>query len=214
MTYYNHEHYRDPTAGTAARNIKRQSRGFGPGRTAQKEGRAKILNRIFAIDPGNIESGFVIVEHDGREINKVSHKGKVQNESLLERISMERFRPGDIVAIEMIASYGMPVGREVFDTCIWIGRFYQHLADTHPGAMMPRVEYILRAEEKRVLCKSSRAKDTNVTQALVDRFAPGQPNHGKGTKSKPGFFFEFKKDIWAAMAVATTCFDLYVKGVR
>ncbi|MFR1809422.1 MAG: hypothetical protein ACLSWV_10790, partial [Pygmaiobacter massiliensis] len=93
------------------------------------------MNRIFAIDPGNIESGFVIVEHDGREINKVSHKGKVQNESLLERISMERFHPGDIVAIEMIASYGMPVGREVFDTCIWIGRFYQNLSDTHPGAM-------------------------------------------------------------------------------
>ena len=38
-------------------------------------------------------------------------------------------------------------------------------------------------------CGQARAKDANITQALVDRFAPGEPNKGKGTKAEPEFFY-------------------------
>jgi hypothetical protein len=104
--------------------------------------------------------------------------------------------------IEMVASYGMAVGADVFETCVWIGRFYQVLEDRcfEPGL-------IKRHPIKLHHCHSANAKDSNITQALVDRFAPGQPNHGKGTKASPGWFYGFKSDIWAAYALAVYAMD-------
>ena len=78
------------------------------------------------------------------------------------------------VVIEMIASYGMAVGKEVFDTCVWIGRFKQIA-----NSLEIDVEYIYRKEEKMNLCHSMRAKDSNIRQALIDRFGV------VGTKKNP-----------------------------
>lgn len=160
---------------------------------------------IFAIDPGNVESGVAVVEHDGVEITRVLQKCKLQNEKLL--LLIDRTPTDWAVAIEMVASYGMPVGADVFDTCVWIGRFMQ-------AAQGRKIERIYRKEEKLYLCGKLTAKDSNITQALVDRFAPGQANHGKGTVKNPGFFYGFSKDMWAAMAVATTYFDKYIREIQ
>ena len=94
----------------------------------------------------------------------------------------------------MIASYGMPVGKEVFETCVWIGRFIQ-ARTCQPFC------YIYRKEEKINLCGSMKAKDSNIRQALIDRFGE------VGTKKQQGFFYGFKKDIWAAFAVGCTYLD-------
>ena len=56
-------------------------------------------------------------------------------------------------------------------------------------------------------CGSVKAKDANITQALVDRFASGVPNHGKGSKASPGWFYGFKADIWQAYALAVYTAD-------
>ena len=149
--------------------------------------------KIFAIDPGTTHSGYVLVEHDGREIIRVLDKGKLPNEELLRRLPQDT---DTVLVVEMVASYGMPVGREVFETCVWIGRFLQR------GAVAPDQQthcLVYRMEEKETLCHSSRARDSNIVQALVDRYACGQPNHGKGTKAAPGFFYGFSKDAWQAM---------------
>lgn len=163
------------------------------------------MGRILAIDPGDKQSGYVIVEHDGNEITCVIDKGKVTNEDMMAIMSS----CGNYdFAIEMIQSYGMPVGASVFDTCVWIGRFIEHGLS---GRLRPH-RYIYREEERLTICRSPKAKDANIIQALIDRFAPNTGNKGKGTKAKPGFFYGFKGDIWQAMGVAVTYFDIYIKG--
>ena len=76
---------------------------------------------ILAIDPGPVESAYVWIDEDCRPVT--AHK--VRNSDLLERLRDESFSSDDTVAIEMIAAYGMAVGADVFETCVWIGRFYE-----------------------------------------------------------------------------------------
>ncbi|OOM17171.1 hypothetical protein CLSAB_18910 [Clostridium saccharobutylicum] len=159
---------------------------------------------ILAIDPGNIESGYVFTNDD----LSVIEKGKIVNEEMLKKISELFLTYGHKIkiAIEMIASYGMSVGVEVFETCLWIGRFIQEIfIETQKEPIL-----IYRKDEKMNLCQSMKANDATIKRALVDRFAPGQKNYGKGTKKAPGFFYGFSKDMWAAMAVAVTYYDKYI----
>lgn len=153
---------------------------------------------ILAIDPGNTESGWTLIDAASRRPIQI---GKSDNDWLLGYCWAPPGPPAR-VAIEMIASYGMPVGAEVFQTCVWIGRFYEALAANDIFA-----ELVPRQPVKLHHCHSPRAKDSNVTQALVDRFAAGQQNLGKGTAANPGWFHGFKKDIWQAYALAVYTAD-------
>lgn len=163
---------------------------------------------ILAIDPGNTESGYVFTT----DKLEVIRKGKINNNQLLSLLQFYYFydsKNRTHIAIEMIASYGMSVGVEVFETCVWIGRFKQEFIRI--GCIEDDIKYIYRKDEKLNLCQSMKANDTTIKQALVDRFAPGQKNYGKGTKKEPGWFYGFAKDIWQAYAVAVTYHDMYMK---
>jgi hypothetical protein len=155
---------------------------------------------IIAIDPGPVMSAYVIWNGVA-----ILEKGLVPNQKLLDvLVATPKHVPGihdgvDSMAIEMIASYGMAVGASVFNTCVWIGRFIERWEGSHC--------IVYRKHVKMHLCNSMRAKDTNIKQSLIDRFAPDASNHGKGTKANPSIFYGFKKDIWAAMAVAVTAWD-------
>lgn len=153
---------------------------------------------LLAIDPGHTESGYAIVDTTTYEPIEF---GKVTNAKLRTLI---RDRIYGAVAIEQIGHYGtgMPAGKDVFDTCRWIGRFEQLVEDQD---VVPTL--VLRAKIKTHLCGNPRAKDGNVIQALVDRFAPGEPNRGKGTKAEPGFFYGFAGDVWQAFALAVYVAD-------
>ena len=153
--------------------------------------------RILAIDPGDVESGYCLMEG-----YKPIHFEKAKNEDILDWIGAHGEQL-DVVAIEMVASYGMAVGKNIFDTCVWVGRFWQKALES--GS--PRVYQIYRMEEKMMICHDSRAKDTNIRQALIDRFAEFDKTNGKGTKDHPDWFYGFKKDVWMAYAVGVTFID-------
>jgi hypothetical protein len=166
---------------------------------------------ILAIDPGNIDSALVLIEKSNVEI-LVLQKMKVENEIIINELTlMAKDLKPNVLTVEKIASYGMAVGATVFDTAEWSGRFIQRYIDTCEGF----VYQIKRHEVKMNLCNSMKAKDSNIVQALIDRFAYDrhkETNKGKGTKKDPGFFYGFTKDIWQAFAVGVTCCDLYIKN--
>lgn len=158
------------------------------------------MPRVWAIDPGNIESAYCLVETGS--CRAIAFE-KMQNPELLFWMRQELPGSGaEAVAIERVASYGMPVGREVFETCEWIGKFA--LAAEEAG--MP-VEYIYRRDEKLAICHSPNANDTTIRKALIDRFADHDLRTGKGTKKDPDWFYGFKADCWMAYAVAVTYID-------
>ena len=151
---------------------------------------------VIAIDPGTTQSAYVIFDDVTAQIKE---HGKVDNVKVLDVIYLSGVKN---VVIEMVASYGMPVGREVFETCVWIGRFAE-AADSSEAD----VSYIYRQEEKLALCRDSKAKDANIRRALIDRFAKHDLKRGTGTKDNPDWFYGFKADIWSAYAVGVTWMD-------
>jgi hypothetical protein len=156
------------------------------------------VSTILAIDPGNIDSAFAWIEADDY---KPAWSEKLPNATVASFIHANASKI-DRVVVEMIRSYGMAVGKEVFETCVWIGRFQQLCIELG----IP-VELVYRSDVKLHHCHSTAAKDGNVIQALIDRFAPNVRNRGKGTKAEPGWFYGFKADIWQAYALAVYAAD-------
>jgi hypothetical protein len=149
------------------------------------------MSVLLAIDPGNEATAYVRLD---TETYKILSYGLMANSDVMNEV----VREGEYenVAIEMIASYGMSVGKTVFDTCVWIGRFAQVAEDLGKKAYR-----VYRQDVKMNLCHSTRAKDTNVRQALIDRFG------GQGTSKTPGPLYGITKDKLAALAVGVTWID-------
>ncbi len=154
---------------------------------------------IFAIDPGTTQSAWCVF--DGSKVVNCAIEDNQVVRSMLHKADLSEYH----VAIEMIASYGMPVGKEVFETCVWIGRFVEvSVSNCAAGCSL-----VYRKDVKLHLCNSARAKDPNVRQALIDRFAP--TGGGKipqiGTAKQPGPLYGVSSHVWAALAVAVTFHD-------
>jgi len=148
------------------------------------------MAKILAIDPGSEQSAYVVLVGD-----KPVEFAIVSNETMVH--ILPQFDAGAL-AIEMVACYGMAVGRTVFETCVWIGRFIERWNKKHA--------LIYRKDVKMCLCNSMRAKDSNIRQAIIDRYPAtgGGKTPQIGTKARPGPLYGVSKDIWAALAVAIT----------
>jgi hypothetical protein len=140
---------------------------------------------IFSIDPGNKQSAYVV--YDPKQLRILKH-GIVDNHDLVNGLL---FVPNGRFVIEMVACYGMPVGQEVFETVLWIGRFMQKIKDYGQ-----EVSLVYRKDVKMYFCGSMKAKDSNIRQALIDAYGP------IGCKKEPGPLYGIKKDEWSALAIA------------
>jgi hypothetical protein len=145
---------------------------------------------ILAIDPGPKKSAWMLVSVElGKPIDIIEKRIEI-NEAVLNEC-FPRFGSNHHLAIEMVESFGMAVGKEVFETVFWIGRFVQHWG----GHNFTR---IYRKECKLHLCGNCRAKDPNIRQALLDKIGP------QGTKKAKGPTYGVSKDLWSALAVCVT----------
>lgn len=146
------------------------------------------MSTLYALDPGTDQSAFLAI-YPGGEVAG----GMWVNADLVRQFQDGAYSFGHLV-IEEIESYGMPVGREVFQTVFWAGRFAQAWAcpGQYSWSLLPRKAV------KLTLCGSPRAKDANIRQALIDRYG------GPQSVKKGGPLHGIKSHLWAALALAVT----------
>jgi hypothetical protein len=155
-----------------------------------------MATAVLAVDPGHEQSGWVL--WDGERI--LGHAIE-PNATVLARLSQPNDGAAHLV-LEQVEAMGMAVGREVFETVFWTGRFLQAWPGT--ASRLPRRPIKLH------ICGHSSAKDSNIRVALIDRF--GGTEHAKGTKRAPGPLFGIKSHEWAALALAVTWWDQQSAG--
>ena len=146
------------------------------------------MDTVVAIDPGHKQTAVVVWNGEAVLWCEI-----LQNADLLETLHLLA-QEHTQVAIERMACYGKPVGKEVLETCEWIGRMME--TAIRAGA---EVTLIYRREAVLNLCNSCRGvKDSHVRQSLIDKLGP------VGTAAQKGPLYRIKKDMWAALAIADT----------
>jgi len=97
------------------------------------------------------------------------------------------------LVIEQMASFGMAVGAEVFETVYWSGIFAEAYG-------LDQTYRLKRLDVKMALCHDSRAKDANIRAAILDLY--GGKAAAMGHKKAPGPLYGISGDLWSALAVA------------
>lgn len=153
----------------------------------------RVSERILAIDPGTTQSGWAEWES-----GTLHWCGINDNKDVLTRCWLAvRDCPLSVLVIEQVESYGMIVGRDVFETIRWSGRFEEAALGRERSAI-----YLPRREVKLALCNDSRAKDKNIRAALLEKFGP-LPTKKTGPVPHWGIHRP-KSHIWSAVALAVT----------
>ena len=157
--------------------------------------------RVLAIDAGDVKSAYTIWDNNQK---KIVEKAWIDNEVFLETLRKLPNAAFDIVVIEQLVSMGMPVGMTTFNTIFQNGRLHEMFV-TQKGI---EPVWVNRLDVKMHLCMSTRAKEGNVRQALVNRF--GEPS----TKKKPHDTYNeltdkiyFGSHFWSCLALTMYCVE-------
>lgn len=151
---------------------------------------------VLGLDPGPSETAYCLVDTDFN-IQAADKRALPEVFKFLYAA-----RAPDHVAIESIQSYGMMVGRSVFDTCYSIGRILQRCDDLEiPWVLYPRPEYARR------ICGTGKISDAILRQALLLRF-------GDDSKNGPLYQLKGNPDKRSAFAVAVYHIDILQGGAH
>lgn len=158
---------------------------------------------IIAIDPGTTQSALVAIDP---ESFAVIENATLPNDVILNSVIAHSSDESNQLAIEMVASYGMAVGAETFETVLWIGRFIQ--AWGREATKVYRKQSGDCDSVAMHLCKNNRAADTNIKRAILDMYPAtgGGATPQVGTKKQPGPLYCLfgRGHEFQALAVAIT----------
>lgn len=143
---------------------------------------------IVGIDPGPTQSAYCYIGLD----YTIAAAAKVENRLLLGDLYAH---PVSHVAIEGLACYGRPVGRETFETAYMVGRVLE-MADSQgtPWTIYHRPEYA------NAIAGTGKVTDAVLRQALLLRF-------GDDCKGGPLYVLKGASDKRSAYAVAVYHLD-------
>lgn len=157
------------------------------------------MKPIFAIDPGPEKSAYVEYHPNWISTPLISWSDQVDNLKLLRFLAVVvRDRIG---VIEVIQSYRLRVGKDVFETCEWVGDFRNEWRQRGKGELgrltKPEVSYHL--------CNRRNAVKADLRGALYQRFGDGSRRSAMGVKKEPGPLYGLTGDhVWDALALAVT----------
>jgi hypothetical protein len=141
---------------------------------------------VIGIDPGTRDSAYVM--WDG---SKILQKSILANEVLLRDVRAEFFGPpGMVYVVEGMQYFGKAVGKDVFQTCYFIGRIME--ATPHP------VELVYRKDIKLWLTGTVKSRDKDIRAALIDMLGK-DVTHGVSSH------------LWSALAVAVFYYETMVE---
>lgn len=151
---------------------------------------------VIGVDPGYEQTACVFWD---TALSKIEGQVFEDNDIVADCVRRSNHGFDSVLVIEQIESMGMAVGRTTFETVFWSGRFAE--------AWFPkRFDRIPRRVIKLHLCGQSRATDSNIRQALIDRFGP-TTQQAFGTKKAPGPLYGITSHKLSALAVALTWAD-------
>lgn len=121
-----------------------------------------------------------------------------------------------VLAVEEVVNYGRIVGKAVFQTALWSGRFIERwIAE---GGDEARLVMVPQPEVKLHLCGTARTNDAGVRRAILDlprwERSGGGVEPVIGTRKKPGPLYGISGHMWSALAVAIYAADKAEGGMR
>jgi hypothetical protein len=175
-----------------------------------KQGERRLM-KILAIDPGTVQSGWVIYDHVNT-VRPLRAMGISGNHAIRELIYHDNVHDPegyismavwDIAVIEEIESYGPKhqIGKETITTIEWIGRFTECVEAKASMTTDMNMHRLTSREVRLHLCGYMGADKPAIRRALLDRFGP------QGTKKNPGVLYGVREHIWSALALAVVFAD-------